>query len=67
MPLADKMLSYEQNCTDSCIVSPIIPANYTLLIKQSGKIDIHDEINMPAGSNLERKYIARNDVIINSI
>jgi hypothetical protein len=65
--LADKVLSYEQNCTDSCVVSPIIPANYTLLIKQNEKIDIRDNINISAGSNLERKYISRNDVVINSV
>jgi hypothetical protein len=67
LPLADKVLSYEKNCTDSCVVLPIIPANYTLLIKQSGKIDIRDNINISVGSNLERKYISRNDVVINSV
>ncbi len=64
MPLADRMLSYEKNCIDSCTISPILPARYSLILTASGKTTISDNIIINSGEDISRNYILSDDILI---
>jgi hypothetical protein len=67
LPLANKMLSYEQNCDTMCIFSPVLPAKYALTITASWKTTIFDDISINAWDQLVRSYSMNNDIIITPV
>lgn len=67
LPLADKALIYEKDCSDICIFSPIIPARYTLTLTSSGKTSLTDTLVIRTGDKIARSYVFTNDVIITPV
>lgn len=58
----DKTLYYEKNCTESCVIDPILPARYTLALTSSGKATISDTIIVNSGEKIVKTYRFDNDI-----
>ncbi len=67
LPLADKFLSYQKDCTDTCIFSPILPARYTLTLTSSGKTSISDTIIVNSSEQIIKSYLLTDDIIITPV
>ena len=63
LPLADKALIYDKDCTDICVFSPVIPARYTLTLMSSGKTTLTDAIILNTGDKITRSYTFTDDII----
>ena len=63
LPLADAMLSYEKNCINTCEITPVLPAVYTLNINSSWKTAIEDSIILSAWENIKRQYQMYDDFV----
>lgn len=64
LPLANKMLSYQKNCTDRCVFSPVLPAHYTLTITASGKTTLSDVVIVNSWDQVTRSYIFHDDITL---
>ena len=62
LPLADRALSYRQDCVWVCQIWPILPARYSLTLSSSGQIDIRDDIVINTGEKLSRSYTFIEDI-----
>ena len=67
LPLADRALSYSQDCITECRISPILPARYTLTLTSSGSITLRDDISIDTGNELYRAYTLIRDISFNRI
>lgn len=67
LPLADTMLSYQQDCIDVCIFSPILPARYTLTLTASWKTSLSDSISINTGDQIVRSYTLSDELIFTPV
>ena len=54
-PLLDTVFSYEKDCINECVFSPIPPLQYSLKITGSGRVDTIDTLTLKTG--IQTKYI----------
>ena len=67
LPLADRALSYSQECVSQCSIAPILPARYTLTLVSSGQTDISDTILVDTADQLTRSYGFTRDITLQSV
>lgn len=56
LPLMDKALLYQKDCIESCTLSPVIPATYTVTLTSSGKTTLTDTIAIDSGEKIIKSY-----------
>jgi len=56
LPLADRLLHYEQDCDSRCVFSPIPPAEYTISITGEGISPLSDTVEIRTGEVLRREF-----------
>ncbi len=62
LPLADRALSYSQECITRCVIAPILPARYVLTLVSSGQTDISDTLIINTADRLTRSYSFTRDI-----
>ena len=67
LPLADRALSYSQECISQCTFAPILPARYTLILVSSGQTDISDIVLVDTADQLTRSYGFTRDITLQSV
>ena len=67
LPLADRALTYTQDCISHCRIAPILPARYTLTLVSSGQTDISDTLIVSTADQLTRSYSFTRDIILRSV
>jgi hypothetical protein len=67
LPLADRALSYTQECISQCIFVPVLPARYVLTLVSSGQVDISDTIIVDTADQIDRSYVFTHDIIFSSV
>lgn len=56
LPLADRALRFEQRCENSCIFSPIPPADYTVEISADNFAKITESFSLKNGEKLVKNF-----------
>jgi hypothetical protein len=64
LPLADKFLSYSYNCSTTCTIGPIPPAEYEMSLTSTGSIPISDTLELPLGKTLEKQYSLVHELLV---
>lgn len=67
LPLADRALSYSQDCISRCTIAPILPARYTLMLVSSGQTDISDNLIIHTADQLSRAYVFTRDIVFTTV
>lgn len=67
LPLADRALSYHQECISSCMITPVLPAQYTITLTSSGQITIHDSISINTADRVSREYVFQKDISVTQV
>lgn len=67
LPLADRALSYNQDCTSRCMIAPVLPARYMLTLVSSGQVDIADTIIINTADQIIRSYSFTRDIVFTMI
>ncbi len=60
LPLADKFLEIQKNCSDICIITPIPKADHKVVISQTGSIDFETTLLIPKWSEVSLEYLPKN-------
>lgn len=55
-PLADKILHFEFDCSDSCVLSPLPPLAYKLQIISSGAVTLDDTLSLEGKIQTKKSY-----------
>lgn len=62
LPLADSVLSYSQECYESCVIAPVLPAEYRLVLSSTGNVAIQDTLTIHPSEAVTRSYVLVKDV-----
>jgi hypothetical protein len=66
-PLADAFLDFRRTCIETCTIVPIPPAKYELTITSTGKVTIHDELEIQVWESLQRSYTLHHDLVLQEL
>ena len=64
LPLADKLIRIERECLWTCVISPVAPIRYDLMLTSSGKVNITDNIALTVSEQKFLNYAFREDIAI---
>lgn len=66
LPLADRLLELEQDCSEVCVFSPVAPIRYRITLTSPGKATIEEDIVVGVGEDKSISYRLQDDIIITS-